>query len=383
MVPFTEPCAFQIISSEDHRKFAIKIGTALLKTFVALWENGKISWPTRVALAQCVREFLNLEEEDGEDFSEVFLKLLQVRRDWSRPLLFPPNFSTHSSCPAQHRHKGPELSSAQVHEPGDHPVLLALPAPSPNIQRLVAPAAAYQCVCPPPQRHKGRGSSSRRSLIFSTLFFSPCACVFTGKYHSEEGRVTALLTLGEIACVSPDNEQRILFELCVISGSGAEEKKPAPKAAATTKSSRKGKEKKRDGDDEEDEIEDDDEGGRDEAEEMSDLVAYIIEHIALTLSYPSSQSLLSDHLPFLLGRWCEAKFPLHLFPIHLLNEASLKDFLSHFAAILLPKLVYLTDRDNLELVAQQLAVTPEKLGMLSCAVCVSGVCVCVSVKHTA
>jgi hypothetical protein len=213
--------------------------------------------------------------------------------------------------------------------------------------------------------------------------FSPCACVFTGKYHSEEGRVTALLTLGEIACVSPDNEQRILFELCVISGSGAEEKKPASKAAATTKPSRKGKEKKRDGDDEEEEIEDEDEGGREEAEEMSDLVAYIIEHIALTLSYPSSQSLLSDHLPFLLGRWCEAKFPLHLFPIHLLNEASLKDFLSHFAAILLPKLVYLTDRDNLELVAQQLAVTPEKLGMLIvCGVC--GVCgVCVSVRHVA
>lgn len=178
--------------------------------------------------------------------------------------------------------------------------------------------------------------------------------------------------------MSPDNEQRILFELCVISGSGAEEKKPATKAAATTKSSHKGKEKKRDGDDEEDEIEDDD--GREEAEEMSDLVAYIIEHIALTLSYPSSQSLLSDHLPFLLGRWCEAKFPLHLFPIHLLNEASLKDFLSHFAAILLPKLVYLTDRDNLELVAQQLTVTPEKLGMLN----VCGVCgVCVSVRHVA
>lgn len=65
---------------------------------------------------------------------------------------------------------------------------------------------------------------------------------------------------------------------------------------------------------------------------MSTLVAYIVEHIALTLSYPSTQALLSDHLPFLLGRWCEAKLPLQHFPVYLLNETSLEDFLSHFSA---------------------------------------------------
>jgi hypothetical protein len=75
----------QVIDTVEHRKFAIRVGTALLKTFVALWENAKISWPTRVALAQCVREFLNLDEEDGEDFSEVFLKMLQV---CALPLLY-------------------------------------------------------------------------------------------------------------------------------------------------------------------------------------------------------------------------------------------------------------------------------------------------------
>jgi hypothetical protein len=80
----------QTVSAVENRKYVIKVGTSLLKTFVALWENSKLSWPTRVALAQCVCEFLNLDEEDpGEDFSEVFLKLLQV------PALSPP--PTHCS----------------------------------------------------------------------------------------------------------------------------------------------------------------------------------------------------------------------------------------------------------------------------------------------
>jgi hypothetical protein len=133
--------------------------------------------------------------------------------------------------------------------------------------------------------------------------------------------VTALLALGEIACVSPDNEQRILFELCVINGSASGGS--SDPASSKAKAKGKGKKPAKGGEEEEeDEIEDDDAKEGSGHEELSDLVAYIIEHIALTLSYPSPQSLLSDHLPFLLGRWCEAKLPLHLFPIRLLNEAS-------------------------------------------------------------
>jgi hypothetical protein len=76
------------VSAVENRKYVIKVGTSLLKTFVALWENNKLSWPTRVALAQCVCEFLNLDEEDpGEDFSEVFLKLLQVTDLPSHPFI--------------------------------------------------------------------------------------------------------------------------------------------------------------------------------------------------------------------------------------------------------------------------------------------------------
>lgn len=181
-----------------------------------------------------------------------------------------------------------------------------------------------------------------------------------GKYNSEEERMTALLTLGEIACVSPDNEQRILFELCLIHG-GAHE--TAAAANKSLKKDDKGKTKAVSDDfDFDDPICETNGALPSSHEEIPDLVAFIIEHIRVSLSYPSTKNLLTDHLSFLLGRWCESKLPLERFPIRLLNEDSFTTFLNHYASILLPKLVYLTDRENIELVAQHLGVTPEKLG---------------------
>lgn len=81
----------QIITGVENRQTIIKTSTKLLKTFVALWEACKLSWPTRIALVECTREFLDLDEEDGEDFSEVLIKLLQdpsyqVRKHMSRAI---------------------------------------------------------------------------------------------------------------------------------------------------------------------------------------------------------------------------------------------------------------------------------------------------------
>lgn len=182
-------------------------------------------------------------------------------------------------------------------------------------------------------------------------------CYPTGQFHSEEEQVTALLTLGEIACVSSENEQRILFELCVMSSMMKHDRRKNKSNPTLSKKDIKGKEKG--------EIVEDSqaEDQLNHHEEMADLVSFIIEHIAETLAYDSRQSLLADHLSYLLGRWCEAKFSLDIFPINLLNKINFTDFLRHYAEILLPKLVYLTDRENIELVAHHLDLTPGKLGI--------------------
>ncbi len=127
--------------------------------------------------------------------------------------------------------------------------------------------------------------------------------------------------------MSIDNEQHILFELCVIAGCvedfGKDNKmKKKHGQISLTKS------------------------------ETCNLVTFIIEHIAKTLHYESAKSLLNDHMSFLFGKWCESKLPLNQFPIHLLEESNFKEFLERHVEVLLPKLAYLKDSDTMQFIAQ-------------------------------
>jgi len=169
--------------------------------------------------------------------------------------------------------------------------------------------------------------------------------VYVGE-SSEEKRVTALLTLGEIACVSVENEQRILMELSKAAAGINQEKMLELGAREEEKEKEKGKGKEK---------------GKEKEHEDSmvpgsrrrgdDLVTFIMEHIARALSYQSPKALVESHLSFLLKEWCEQKYPLNEFPIHLLHETNFVEFLKNYDKVLLPKLVFLMDRKNIQSIA--------------------------------
>jgi hypothetical protein len=128
-----------------------------------------------------------------------------------------------------------------------------------------------------------------------------------------EFKVTALLMLGEIACISQENERFVVYRLC--------------KTAV-------------------------------ESEESKRLVALVLQHIARHLGYPSVKTYVKDLLPFLFLEWMETKDPLYLqnFPYHLLESDSFEDFLREHCPLLVSVLVLRTDRKNLEEVAKILNV---------------------------
>ncbi|KAL6075751.1 non-specific serine/threonine protein kinase [Balamuthia mandrillaris] len=253
------------------REYLLKICVAQLNIFDQLWKSKQLHWSTRITFAKCVRAFLPVDISwvafmDGEDklfveewFSvlpEIFLKLLS-----------DPNYRLRKYMSSAITIFFDLFSDQrQIYH---------------DISRLLLPIPSDQD-------------------------------------KSEEEKVTALLTLGEIACVPSVNEEKILLELC----------KLASKTAAT------------------------EHGGY--TTRMQSLISFVIDSMASRLGYLSSKAFVEDHLSFLLGQWVSKKLKLQSFPIDLCGSVNLVEFLKQYVGLLLPKLVFLMDKDNMLFVASLL-----------------------------
>jgi hypothetical protein len=175
------------------------------------------------------------------------------------------------------------------------------------------------------------------------------------KSISQEQIISSLLTLSEIACVSPDNESDILLDLftCTICC---------------------------------------------QSDNIKKIISVLLDNISRALGYSSRLIWLEEHLSWLVGQWIKSKhlslsqFPIYLFGFesqkpssnlkinlnkqvsishsnlnrndHPLeynnnnnnnNNSLLAKFLETYQSIIVPKLVFLLDKENLKFVEELMA----------------------------
>jgi len=94
--------------------------------------------------------------------------------------------------------------------------------------------------------------------------------------------------------------------------------------------------------------------------DLADLIPQIIGHVAAAMGYNNKLDFLTEHISFVFGEWITTlkksieSFPIQLFGFKPHKPGDLKAFLEKYISIILPKIIFLLEKPNLEFVAKTL-----------------------------